>query len=219
MADEQKYANYIPDFFECDTVDKAREIILTGNDTMSTEDRWREETTFLAEEMGREFNITSSDLILDYGCGIGRVAKAMIERYGCRVMGLDISASMRKMALEYVNSQQFSVVSPQDFDLLVQGGLRVDHTYAIWVLQHTYDPRVELSRIQSSLKPGGRFYLVNEPGRCVPCDMGWVNDGLDIFKLVPTYGLQVVKEGRITLYPMNRESDKWPVANTYQREG
>lgn len=135
MADEQKYANYIPDFFECDTVDKAREIILTGNDTMSTEDRWREETTFLAEEMGREFNITSSDLILDYGCGIGRVAKALIERYGCRVMGLDISASMRKMALEYVNSQQFSVVSPQDFDLLVQGGLRVDHTYAIWVLQ------------------------------------------------------------------------------------
>jgi ubiquinone/menaquinone biosynthesis C-methylase UbiE len=219
MAEDQKYANYIPTFFECESVEKAREIILTGNDTMSTEDRWREETKFLTEEMGRDLSLSPSDLVLDYGCGIGRVAKALVERFGCRVMGLDISASMRSMALEYVNSPLFSVISPADFDILVRGGLKVDHTYAIWVLQHTYDPKVELQRIKDSLKPGGKFYLVNEPGRCVPCDLGWVNDGVDIFKLVPEFGLKPIKEGRITLYPMNRESDKWPIANTYQREG
>ncbi len=219
MAEDQKYANYIPDFFECKTVEHAREVILTGNDTMSTEDRWREETNFLTEEMGKELSLSMSDLVLDYGCGIGRVAKALIERFGCRVMGLDISASMRTMALEHVASPLFSVVSPTDLDILVKGGLQVNHTYAIWVLQHTYDPKAELQRIKDSLKPGGKFYLVNEPGRCVPCDLGWVNDGVDIFKLVPEYGLKIVREGRITLYPMNRESDKWPIANLYEREG
>jgi SAM-dependent methyltransferase len=220
MSDEKpRYANYIPHFFETDSEDRARQLILTDNDTMTGAERWEHETNFLCEAIGRELNPQTTDVILDFGCGIGRVAKAVIERFGCRVIGLDISASMRKMALEYVQSINFSAVSPDEFDALVRGRVQISHCYAIWVLQHVVDPRAELVRIKEGLKQSGRFYFVNEPGRCVPCDLGWVNDGLDILKIIPDFGLRVVKEDRIALYPTNRDPLQWPIANTYVREG
>ena len=35
--------------------------------------------------------------VLDYGCGIGRIAKELILKTSCKVIGVDISESMRKM--------------------------------------------------------------------------------------------------------------------------
>lgn len=219
MSDEKpRYANYNPNFFEADSEDWARRLILTDNDTMTGAERWERETAFLCEAIGKELNPKTTDVLLDFGCGIGRVAKAIIERYGCRVVGVDISSSMRRMALEYVRSINFSAVSPEEFDALARGGIRVNHCYAIWVLQHTLDPRAELHRIQSALTQDGLLYLVNELGRCVPCDLGWVNDGIDVFAMTAECGFKGVKEDRISLYH-DRPPSEWPRANTYIRQG
>ena len=39
-----------------------------------------------------QLKLTSDSWVLDYGCGVGRLAKVMIEHYGCRVVGVDISS-------------------------------------------------------------------------------------------------------------------------------
>jgi cyclopropane fatty-acyl-phospholipid synthase-like methyltransferase len=57
-------------------------------------------------------------VVLDYGCGIGRLAKAMIDASGCSVVGLDTSPEMRKLADDYVGSDRFIAVSPSQFDAL-----------------------------------------------------------------------------------------------------
>ena len=79
--------------------------------------------------------------VLDFGCGIGRLSKALLEQYDCRVLGVDISPDMRRMAAEYVNSDRFSVISYEMFCALAErGGLKADCAIAVYVLQHVFDP-------------------------------------------------------------------------------
>lgn len=216
-SDSDRVANYLPNFFECNDLGRAKELILTSNNSMSTDERWEKETPYISEKIGLECGLTDRSLVLDYGCGIGRIAKAVIQRYGCRVIGVDISASMRSMALEYVGSGQFSVFSPEDFDVLLKSGMKVDHSYAVWVLQHAVDPAAEMRRVQAATKVGGRFYVVSAPGRCVPCDLGWVNDGIDLFKTITDHGMRELKKEPLDIYPLDRDEKTMQFCLTYER--
>ena len=63
----------------------------------------------LCDGIDRQALAPNSDMVvLDYGCGVGRLAKAMIEAKGCAVIGLDISARMRTLAQDYVASDRLS---------------------------------------------------------------------------------------------------------------
>jgi hypothetical protein len=48
-------------------------------------ERWATETPYLADRIGTALGITATSMILD--CGIGRISKALIERFQCRVVG------------------------------------------------------------------------------------------------------------------------------------
>jgi SAM-dependent methyltransferase len=50
------------------------------------------------------FALDRNSLVLDYGCGIGRIAKELIKQTGCHVIGVDISPSMLGLAYPYVHS-------------------------------------------------------------------------------------------------------------------
>ena len=175
---------YDPTCFDVADVQTAKRIILTP-EYASTEERWLRETPAHIETIIRECQLAPGQVVLDYGCGIGRIARELINRAGVMVIGVDISRNMRQLALDYVsNDDRFICVSPRAFDDLASSGLRVDAAFAVWVLQHCIKPQTDSRRIRHALKPGGRFHVVNNVYRAVPTDAGWANDGIDIRALL-----------------------------------
>lgn len=206
---------YIHDFFETNSLDGAKNLILTSNHSMTTEQRWETETPLVGDAIIRELQLSQASVVLDYGCGIGRLAKYLIDKIGCRVIGVDISTSMRSMAIDYVGSPQFSVASFEEFDALIQGGLRVHHAYAVWVLQHSPEPNADIRRIRRALSDGGRFYFLNARGRCVPCDIGWVNDGVNVFQQIREHHFQEIRKDSFDFYGKDQNSSEVPLSVTY----
>jgi len=175
---------YDPHVFDVATMDDAMRIILTPEDS-TTEHRWVTEAPYLANLIARCFSLPEKSLVLDYGCGIGRLSKELIARHGCSVIGIDISATMRAMAVAYVGSERFSVHPPEMLDELRQRGVVFDLALTIWVLQHCANVHDDIARIASVLRPEGGLFVVNQRDRCVPTvELGWVDDGVDIFKLL-----------------------------------
>ena len=96
MSESEKKATYRPEIFEVGDLQSAKEIILTPEPDTTTEERWEYETPFLVDEIGRALTLDSTSFVLDYGCGVGRLAKELIKRHQCHVLGVDISSSMRQ---------------------------------------------------------------------------------------------------------------------------
>ena len=175
---------YQPGVFAVQDIAQAMKIILTAEDS-TTEERWAKETVYLADLIRHQIEIDSSTLLLDYGCGIGRVAKELLNRYGCSVVGVDISPQMRMLGVAYVQSERFMACSPEMLNGLLVSGLRFDAAVSIWVLQHCLDPTEDVSLIQRAIKPGGPLFVVNGKRRAVPTvEEGWVDDGVDVKALL-----------------------------------
>ena len=177
-------AIYDPRVFDADDVESAKFVILNPMPDMTTAERWEVETRNVVELLGRNTPLDGNSCVLDYGCGIGRLAKVLIERYGCRVVGVDISQRMRELAREYVQSDRFVVCSPEELDQRVAGGLQATHACACWVIQHCLDPDADLERIHSALADRAWFFVLNSNLRWVPTDRGWVQDGICVEELL-----------------------------------
>lgn len=176
---------YDPTVFEQQDVEAARRIIVTPSPEQSSEERWERETPYLGALFVKALQLGPGHLVVDYGCGIGRVAKELIARSGCSVLGVDLSVQMRAHAPTYVGGSAFSAVSRRVFNDLVQRGLRVDAAISVWVLQHAHSPAEDIDLIARSLKPGGSAGIVNNLYRAVPTkEVGWMNDGVDIRALL-----------------------------------
>lgn len=175
---------YNPTVFNISSIAAAMAIILTPEDS-TTEIRWKTETPYLADLIGQHLEITSNSLLLDYGCGIGRMTKELIERHGCYVIGVDSSPSMRAMAPIYVASDRFLACPSVMLEDLIKRGIKFDCAISIWVLQHCAAPSEDISRIRRALRSNGGFFVLNAIRRCVPTvEKGWVNDGIDLKSLL-----------------------------------
>jgi SAM-dependent methyltransferase len=178
-------ATYAPEAFDVLNEPMARSIILTPEYGHSTDHRWATETPYLADLLSQFLAPTKDMVILDYGCGIGRLAKELIDRHGCLVIGVDISLSMRVLAEIHVKSDRFVAVSPAMFETLLARGLACDASIAIWVLQHCFAPDRDIALLRRALKPGAKLAVVNTVVRSVPTrELGFGNDGLDILDLL-----------------------------------
>ena len=180
----QETVEYNPNIFDKKNLDEAKKIILTNEKNITSEQRWENETPYIIESISSKIDITKDSLIVDFGCGIGRVAKELIEKYGCKVVGVDISTSMRTHAIEYVNSPNFQALSVEQFKNLLYQGVRFDVAIAVWVLQHCVEPLIEISLLRDALKPNGKFYVLNNIQMAVPTNKGWVSQKTDVFGLL-----------------------------------
>ena len=172
-------ATYNPNVFNVQNERQAKNIILTP-EGQSTDERWEKETPFLVSDINQLMNLEKDSLIVDFGCGIGRVSRELIKLHGCRVIGVDISLSMQVLGLQYVHDSRFSVLTPDLIRQMVKSGLRVDACFSIWVLQHCPNVEQEIELIKSLLKPGGCFYILNNNMPAIPTDKGWINNKVDI---------------------------------------
>jgi 2-polyprenyl-3-methyl-5-hydroxy-6-metoxy-1,4-benzoquinol methylase len=175
---------YNPSVYNAADIGQAKQIILTPEGS-TTELRWQIETPYVADLIGNAISITSETVVLDYGCGIGRLAKELISRHKCFVVGIDISQRMLELSHQYVQSDRFCACSPVMLDALVEGGCRFDAAISIWVLQHCLKPAVDIERVQKSLKTDAGIFILNNIYRAVPTvERSWANDGIDIKKML-----------------------------------
>ena len=162
---------YRADVFDVGNVEDAKAIILTPETEATTSgDRWEVETPYLVKEIGRQLGIDANACVLDYGCGIGRLSKGLIDAFGCAVLGVDISPSMRQLAQQFVQSDRFAACTPKMLDAMIARGFRATHAIACWVIQHCEKPDVDLARIESALASRGGLYRV-EP-QCASDPLG-----------------------------------------------
>lgn len=185
---------YDPSVFYVASLKQAKAIILTP-EGLGTEARWEKETPWLAELAISKLGLSASSKVLDYGCGVGRIARALIEGSGCRVFGLDISSAMRALAPGYVDSPNFRILAEG-----VQPPI-VDSVVSVWVLQHAEQPEADLDLILSVLQPGGKFFLVNNVQRALPVSFRgqgkqFVQDKVDFEELLRER-FRVLEEGRL----------------------
>jgi ubiquinone/menaquinone biosynthesis C-methylase UbiE len=175
-----QYLTYNPAIFDAKNLPEAKFIILTPQAGMNTQQRWDTEGPYLLSLMD-SLHLNKDSWVLDYGCGIGRMSKLLIDTYDCNVVGVDISEPMRTLAREYVRikGNKFHVYAPDEFE----GENDFDTVLAIWVLQHCHRPQEDIDRIYRLLKPNGKLFVLNMNERVVPCKeitRGWLNDSVDI---------------------------------------
>lgn len=174
---------YRPDFFLRRDLADAKEVILSPGGGMTTDERWERETDWLMERI----NFDGDDgLVVDYGCGVGRLAK----RIKNPVIGVDIAQSMRVHADLYVDRPTFSAVTPQMLKVMRANGLRAKGVVAAWALQHVLDVAETVDLLLSMLRSGGVFWLLDLHERHIPCvekdagELVMVDDGVRIAPLV-----------------------------------
>ncbi len=177
---------YNPGYFDCPTIESAKEIILNEEVGLSPDERWDKETAWV-----RPMLSFPQGLILDYGCGIGRLASVLARP----VLGADISPTMRQHAHKYVAREDFAAISVLMLDSLIENGLRFDGGIAAWVLQHCLDPADDIARLARGLRQGASLFVLNRWNRAVPATKGtgddiakgFASDEVDVFALLETY--------------------------------
>lgn len=158
---------YNPDVFAVADLEQARRIILTPTD-LPTDERWRRETPYLADLIHREIVLSPENLLVDYGCGVGRMSGALVRAAGCRVLGVDISPQMRALAAAQEPDPRFAAVSRGLLESLVRHGLQADAAIAVWVLQHIPQVEHDAALLRAALKPGAPLLIVNNSRRAIP---------------------------------------------------
>jgi SAM-dependent methyltransferase len=149
----------------------------------STEERWVVETAHTLELFASKYDFPPNSYLLDYGCGGGRLAKEIVDNWGCEVVGADQSESMRSVARHYVKSKKRFHTCPPEAVGKLEG--RFDFAWCVWVLQHSADPATDIRRIHAALKPGARFLVINELVRFIPTyEYGFIDDGVNIRSLL-----------------------------------
>ena len=174
---------YIREVFLPQTLEDAKHIALT-NDPADPH-KFQEETEFLMRLLQSQSLISKTTRALDFGCGMGRVSKMLIDTFGCVVQGVDQSESMRYFSHQYVAHKNFSVRPDIDgvFDFIL----------AIFVLQHVEYPDKEIAYIYKHMSSDGTLLVVNEKRRFVPVGVDeqkyvvWKDDHVDIDGLLSTY--------------------------------
>jgi 2-polyprenyl-3-methyl-5-hydroxy-6-metoxy-1,4-benzoquinol methylase len=103
------------------------------------------------KDIGKAHNIES---ILDFGCGSGGMLEALSNRY--EMIGIEPDLSARMIA----SQKSFKIY--ENANEVIENGIVVDMVTLFHVVEHFYNPTVELERIFKILKPNG-LLLIETP--------------------------------------------------------
>jgi demethylmenaquinone methyltransferase/2-methoxy-6-polyprenyl-1,4-benzoquinol methylase len=97
--------------------------------------------------------------VLDVATGTGLVARALKQRYGCRVVGLDQSEDMLSRARPLVGSVYEEVVRGEAEQLPFADG-EFDALTFTYLLRYVDDPAATMRELARVVRPGGRIAML-----------------------------------------------------------
>ena len=147
--------------FKVKNLEEGKESVVGHCNGFDRQQRWDAETPDFAKAIKAQIRTRNDGgcaLVLDYGCGVGRLAKAVASRdEKISVKGVDASVEMMTEAMKYVGDPYvFQTMKPSELSSI---GYKFDVAYCVYVLQHV--PAIEireiLQRIYDNLKDDGTF--------------------------------------------------------------
>lgn len=157
---------YNPQFFSSSSLEEAKNIVLMHHE-LSSEQRWEPETQWTKDILLAMRSFDEHSVVLDFGTGVGRLAKMLIETFGCRVLGVDINSQMLEFAKDYVNDSRFETMTNDDF-INKRFKDHFTHAISVWALQHSPVSQHDIARIQQSLKRNGHLFVIDMRWKCIP---------------------------------------------------
>jgi ubiquinone/menaquinone biosynthesis C-methylase UbiE len=154
---------YNPKYFNPSSIEEAKKIILTDE---TIPDQWESETKWTMDFFHEKNLFNEESIVLDWGCGVGRLSKKIIEEYNCKVVGVDFQPNMLKYAREYVNHQNFTAINGEEFFELPDNYFTTG--IAVWALQHTVDMTPIITCIQKKLKFRSKFCVLESNVKSFP---------------------------------------------------
>jgi demethylmenaquinone methyltransferase/2-methoxy-6-polyprenyl-1,4-benzoquinol methylase len=111
----------------------------------------------------------AEDRVLDVATGTGLVARELVARYGCRVVGLDQSAPMlgrarAKLAADPHLAERIELVTGEA-EALPFADAEFDQLTFTYLLRYVDDPAATLRELARVVRPGGRVACLEF---CVP---------------------------------------------------
>ncbi len=149
--------------FNHEEFERARRAVVFSND-------WEGATARLMYAI-EQLDLIHSDMhILDYGCGVGRISRALLENYDVTILAVDRSLQMLKHMRSYVpesfwSSGRISQMSDIGlFEKLPNLNLPFDMIIFIEVAQHIPEPILDeiLPKLTMGLKQDGRVFVWGE---------------------------------------------------------
>lgn len=176
--------SYLKEAFYPNNLQHAKEICITPN--TNNPKKFEKETYAIIELLENQDLAWFNSEIADFGCGMGRVSKAIIDRFGSYVSGFDISEPMLYFATDYVLSKKFTpIVYSKELERKDYKD-KFDLVLSLFVLQHSEDPKEDIRFIFEILKSEGKFIFINENKRLLPYKIDsenfveWMDDGINI---------------------------------------
>jgi demethylmenaquinone methyltransferase/2-methoxy-6-polyprenyl-1,4-benzoquinol methylase len=132
-------------------------------------DRWAAILSFAQDPRWRRFLVEHVPVapdaqVLDVATGTGAIARALVRRYGCRVVGVDQSPQMLEGARDRIEKAGLSdrielrLGSAEELDF-AEGSF--DALTAGYLLRYVDDPLRTVSDLLRLVRPGGPFALLD----------------------------------------------------------
>src|SRR5882762_9443519 len=128
------------------TYEKAGGLLSFGQDA-----RWR-------ARLVRSVRAHPDDVVLDVATGTGLVARAISERYGCDVVGLDRSADMLSAAA--ARDGRIPLVRARA-ESLPFADCSFDHLTFTYLMRYVDDPAATMRELARVVRPGGRIVALD----------------------------------------------------------
>jgi len=134
---------------------------LYQSDSEPIRDASRRTVDHLIDRLGE---VRKDDVVLDIGAGYGGAARRLVEKFGCRVICLNLSEAENERNREYNKEAGVSDlidVLDGSFENIPLDDQSVDHVWCQDAILHSGDRERVLREVDRVLKPGGRFVFTD----------------------------------------------------------
>ncbi len=158
-----------------------------------------------------------TERVLDVATGTGLIARELVQRYRCSVVGLDQSAEMlagarRRLAREPGLAERVELVQGEA-EQLSFADAEFDHLTFTYLLRYVDDPQATLAELARVVRPGGRIasleFGLPEPPLWRP--LWWLYTRIGLPGLGRLFGRDWYEVGRFLGPSIEGLYERWPL--------